>query len=524
MASPPRPHPPSQARALIQEAKSGRGRPLRELLEEAGTIADPSFAAEALMALSMDRRLSGDKAALILDDILKRAAKVDRGFRKAELLGHLAKRGAKWREGPSAAPARTRFLDGIVDLAMAMPPGQSLASAIQDVADSCPVERLPDLLHMALANQGFELDGGKAVAKAAADAGAAASVVDVLRGVPDAALRARLLGALHHHVAAHDPSHASAILEHSLASARRVDDPAVRLDVLRSLVASAESVAALHRIAGAAADLDVETRVRLLAASGGRADRLRDAVQARSWLEEGLALVPDVTDPQARQAIEANLRTGLQRLGGKAAAPTTSGPGPANATVQTERPLPAAAPAAVTRHVLALYDTYEGGLKDVHLRAIARAAPLCMAFDLDLALLGFPASDVRAVAAQAVADTNIGEGGRYLEDLVRAGRVLLVPCTTKEPPTDWTRLGFPVATTSQPAPGKGMALADAASAARAAGATHVCLVMGLGKRGLPASLLRVAPAHLELTGRGISMETATAMGVMAERLRGLPGL
>ena len=65
------------------------------------------------------------------------------------------------------------------------------------------------------------------------------------------------------------------------------------------------------------------------------------------------------------------------------------------------------------RHVLALYDTYEGGLKEVHLRAIARAAPLCHAFGLDLALMGFPATNVRAIAGQAATETNIGDGGPF---------------------------------------------------------------------------------------------------------------
>jgi hypothetical protein len=176
------------------------------------------------------------------------------------------------------------------------------------------------------------------------------------------------------------------------------------------------------------------------------------------------------------------------------------------------------------RHVLALYDTYEGGLKEVHLRAIARAAPLCFAFDLDLALMGFPASNVRALAGQAAAETNIGDGGRYLDQLVKEERVQLVSCTTRDPPADWSAVGLPVATTSEPDAAKLVDFPQALAAARAAGFERVCLVMGLGKRGLPPSLLKAVRHHLELTGKRVSMETATAMGVMAERLRQLPPL
>ena len=51
---------------------------------------------------------------------------------------------------------------------------------------------------------------------------------------------------------------------------------------------------------------------------------------------------------------------------------------------------------------------------------------------------------------------------------------------------------------------------------------RVVVLMGLGRKGLPASFLKAAPAHLELTGRNVSLETATAMGVIAERMRQLP--
>jgi len=522
MASVGRPHPPSQARAIVQEAKSGRGRALRELMAEAGAIADPSFAAEALFALSQDPRLNTNQAAAVLDDVLAQAAKVERGWRRAELLELLARRSAKWREGPTAASARSSFVERIMALVLAMPAGQPLSSAIQGVAGAAGTEQLSALLGRALDNAGFEVEDAKAVLKAAATAGSVAPMVARLQTVADPAMQARLLGALHHHLAKHDASHAAAVLGHALASLQRVRDEAVRVEVLRSLVASTESTAGLHSIVAAAGELSAEPRARVLAAAGGRADRLRDPGQARVWLDEGLAGAAAIADLDARAAVEANLRAGLERLAPKAAA-TPKSEAAALPRAEVARGSAQVSPSSGgTRHVLAVYDTYEGGLKDVHLRAVARAAPLCYAFDLDLALLGFPATDVGSLANAAADETNIGDGGRYLEELSRAGRVHLVACTTKDPPTDWSRLGLPVATTSKPAAGKATDLPGAFNAAKAAGSGRVCLIMGLGKRGLPPSLLRAVNHHLELTGRGVSMETATAMGVMAERLRTLP--
>ena len=84
--------------------------------------------------------------------------------------------------------------------------------------------------------------------------------------------------------------------------------------------------------------------------------------------------------------------------------------------------------------MLALYDTYEGGLKPVHARAVARAAPLCVAFGLDLALMGFPTDNLEELVKMVARDTGVGKGGGYLKELHKEGRVVLVPCTKQEPP------------------------------------------------------------------------------------------
>jgi hypothetical protein len=78
---------------------------------------------------------------------------------------------------------------------------------------------------------------------------------------------------------------------------------------------------------------------------------------------------------------------------------------------------------------------------------------------------------------------------------------------------------MPVATTSRPAKEKATSIENALEQARA---THplerLCLVMGLGKKGLPGSLLDKVDHHVELTGSGIPLETATAMGIIAREL------
>ena len=172
-----------------------------------------------------------------------------------------------------------------------------------------------------------------------------------------------------------------------------------------------------------------------------------------------------------------------------------------------------------SNNILALYDTYEGALKPVHLRSVARAAPLCAAFGLDLALMGFPTENLEDLISKVITETNIGRGGRYLRELVKQGRVVLVACTQKRPPEDWSGLGLPVATTSHPREEKKVGMAEAVLLAKPKHPLkRACLIMGLGRRGLPQSLLDIVPYHLELTGSNVPLETCTVMGVIAQQL------
>jgi hypothetical protein len=160
-------------------------------------------------------------------------------------------------------------------------------------------------------------------------------------------------------------------------------------------------------------------------------------------------------------------------------------------------------------------------------RTLARAAPVAMAFDCNLAAFGFPfdegrrregkspdAPDLRTpaeVAAFVADSTTIGEGGEYFEDLAASGRFMVFPFPRDGvgfPP----QLGRAVATTPHPDPGKATTPADVAGEL-AAGRSQLC-VFGLGPRGLPRDVLDGARCHLELTGRAISMETATALGAL----------
>lgn len=162
---------------------------------------------------------------------------------------------------------------------------------------------------------------------------------------------------------------------------------------------------------------------------------------------------------------------------------------------------------------LGLFNSYDRvRFAEAHRRAIARSAPVALAFDANLATFGFPyAKDLQTpaeIAAWLSGTTSIGESGKYLRDLAQLGRFQAF---------DFPKRGFPpqlgeaVITTNRPDPKKA---ADARLLADLLKhGTSVLLVFGLGPRGLDdRDVYPLARYHFDLTGRGLVLETATAIG------------
>lgn len=159
-------------------------------------------------------------------------------------------------------------------------------------------------------------------------------------------------------------------------------------------------------------------------------------------------------------------------------------------------------------------------------RAVARAAPLCRAFGFNLAPIGFPFKEFRTKSGKApekstprelaalLADsTTIGQGGEYLEELAQSGR--FVPIGFPDggfPP----QFGTPVLCTRRPDPKKRITVREVAYHTRTG--ESFLFIVGLGPRGVPKSVHERARHHLELSEGAFSLETATALGVLAGRL------
>jgi hypothetical protein len=176
---------------------------------------------------------------------------------------------------------------------------------------------------------------------------------------------------------------------------------------------------------------------------------------------------------------------------------------------------------------LGLYNCYDPKQWHEIMRiTLARAAPVAVAFGCELAAFGFPFEQARARGAKRsaplrtpqevarfVADgTGQGEGGERLVGLAEQGRFHLVPFEDGFPKA----MGRLVATTPHPDPGRATTPFEVAKDL-AAGHAELLLV-GLGPRGLPDAVMASAAHHLELTGQGVSLETATALGALPAAL------
>lgn len=545
----------SRYRALARAAKSGAGKHPARLLNEARFIRDPYFASLALFELSGDSMLEPKKALSVAREAIVTAGSVERLWRRAELLSILAKKIGSWG-GDNSAKFREMLLDNILEAIVSMPNGKGLSDAIAGCAPSLGCNRLRPLLAKAVLNKGFEVADTKTLIRHWAQQFKAAGltaheILNALTAVKDAAVCSRLMGYLYLQCDRSGLSAGDINLLHAAIKAAVTAKDGARLDALRYLAGLASTKEELEAVSDAVNSLaEPVDKARLIATLGGAADKAGLREMALALFKSGLELSSNVDVPRERVAIRMNLAQGFERCeahelarqtyhaalddcGGdeilmtrihksmdaqrfkqaEVRASCETSPSSTSKMIRRE-------PGRSTNNILALYDTYEGGLKPVHFRAVARAAPLCAAFGLDLALMGFPTKDLDGLVAQVIAETNIGRSGRYLRELMREGRVVLVTCTQREPPLDWKELGLPVATTSHPSDDRKIGMMEALQLAKSKHPLRrLCLLVGLGKRGLPQTILDVAQYHLELTGRNVPLETCTAIGVIAQQLR-----
>ncbi|HOP08994.1 MAG TPA: DUF531 family protein [Candidatus Methanofastidiosa archaeon] len=149
---------------------------------------------------------------------------------------------------------------------------------------------------------------------------------------------------------------------------------------------------------------------------------------------------------------------------------------------------------------LTLYNSYDKNrVHDIHLRSIARAAPICYATGFNLCLWDFPFSDP---LAEVLGNTTIGKGGEYLSLLSSRQEFFF-----GDGPSLPQEL---IVTTSRPDEECSIGLMDLLR--KIEDGLKANFVVGLGRKGLPNKIRKKGRYHLDVTGQGIPFETCTAIG------------
>ncbi|MEM3492918.1 MAG: DUF531 family protein [Thermoplasmata archaeon] len=163
------------------------------------------------------------------------------------------------------------------------------------------------------------------------------------------------------------------------------------------------------------------------------------------------------------------------------------------------------------RLTIGLYNSYGNRFHEVHRRAVTRALALCTGFDCNLALFGFPLppeTKTPKEISEFLADKTTISTKDALMKLASEGRFALFPFPEKGFPP---QLGMVVVTTQNPDEKKAVSAAFIANALL--NGKSVCLVFGLGHRGL-GRVEEIAEYHFEVTGRNVGLETCTALGAV----------
>ncbi|MDR2846647.1 MAG: DUF531 domain-containing protein [Candidatus Methanoplasma sp.] len=170
------------------------------------------------------------------------------------------------------------------------------------------------------------------------------------------------------------------------------------------------------------------------------------------------------------------------------------------------------------RITIGLYNSYDPAkFREPHRRALARTGDLALAFNMNLALFGFPipedAETPAEIAEWVAGTTSIGGHGDYFMQLAEKGRFLKFPYPSRGFPP---QLGEPILTTSKPVPSKRITVAQTAEMVE--NGKSILLVFGLGPHGVPKDASAIPKYNLDITDGGYSLETCTALGAVCGAL------
>lgn len=467
-------HNPSIARRILRDLK--RGESPEKLIPIAKGITDSYYAALGLTYIVSIGLLEKGKSEKLLKLVFSKVDKVEQSWRRLELLGEISKRLKNLQNGKLKDTQYKQILR------------LSLSEKKEKVKDffvknskNFPPAVIDSLLISSLKLKGYEFESSKAVIRHWISQKPLEDLVKTL-STENGDLRIKLLGYLHLQL-----------------NKSKIPIDQSPLEIALKYVDSEEMLRYLVRVCSKPTDLDLvelhlskkttEEAIPISIALIARADRKGWNQQAHQFADSTETLINSISDSDLKSKFKSKLKITTDRLKGERI-PKSSEP---------KKPMVPISDSG--KHTLGLYNTYGGNWNHPHYKAVFKAANLCSAFDLNMALIGFPEIKPERLVNEIKKEMRLPNEG-YLSQLLSNNRVRFF-----EKDIDESWAGVKVVTTENP---------DSKKLKRPEG--EICMVMGLGPNGLPESYVSKCKHHFEITGSGVGFETGTAMGAIAGHL------
>ena len=459
-------HNPSVARRISREIK--RGESPESLLPLAKSINDPYY--RSLSLVSIASSISTKKSKAIFESAFKEVNNVNEEWRRIELLGKITKN----LKIISDSNQKNRMFEKVLMLS-SKGKEEAMKDFLVKYSKNYPDDLLETLLYHTISLEQYSFESSKAVIRIWVKRKPVDSLLAQLSSIKSN-LRTRLLGYLHFQLSKSQIQ----IKPTALETALQADNSE---EMLRYLVRISSSPSDLDLVASS-----VSQSPAIMLALTARADRKGWTKEARAYASQAQETIGNLSASNEKKGLLSKLKITLDRLD----APLPE---------KSEIPLEDSEMVSEGKHTLGLYNTYGGKWNHPHFKAIFKATGLCSAFDLDLALIGFPSIETEKLVREVKKEMRLPNDG-HLSVLLSHDRVRFF-----DDEIDETWAGTKVVTTANPDVNK-LELPDG----------RLCMIMGLGPKGLPKSFLKSSNYHFELTGSNIAFETGTAMGSIAGHL------
>ena len=461
-------------RKIRRELKEGKDPEV--LLSKTKSISDSYYLSLTLFLIipHLDPKSKSCRNAITLAS--NEIDKVQQSWRRIELLGSITKLLKSLPQNQTREKSYSIILEKL-----SSEKKSNIKDFLINYSKNFPENSLGDLLLISSNLKSSEFETGKAIIRHWANIGANTSLVESLQNF-DIEPKTKLLGYLHLQIAKSHKNSDSSILLKAL-------EFADTHELFTYLVRVCSSVSDIEIFEEHIINFTTEEKIAVLLSLTSRADRKNFKKKARELYSKAEEQYGKLQESENQTKFRKKLDLTLNRLEGiELSNPTKK---VRNLEEISDK----------GNHTLALYNTYGGNWNHPHFKSISKASNLCAAFDLDLALINFPQISSEKLVNEIKKEMRLPNEG-YTKLLLDKNRVQFF-----EKEIDETWAGSIIATTANP---------DIAKSSLPEG--RLCMVMGLGPKGLPKSFVSKAAYHFELTGSNIAFETGTAMGAISAHL------